>query len=83
MSENNHHKEHSHRITISHQQLSNAAALMLLCAFFIFLTGFFWGKKSASPQMKDELASFSFADTLYTVFSAVREQPLEDEKTRR
>lgn len=50
---------------ISQQQISTVAALFLMFAFFIFLAGVFWGKKTVLEISDEQLTSDSFADTIY------------------
>ena len=58
----------SKRMEISQQQISTVAALFLIFAFFIFLAGVFWGKKTVLEVTQEQLTSDSFADTIYNAF---------------
>ena len=53
-------------ITLSNRQASLFIAAGLLIIFFSFITGYFWGKRSAISQFCMSVEQSSFADRIYT-----------------
>ncbi len=68
MADNSHNPENNKRMEISQQQVSVVAATCLMLAFFVFIAGVFWGKKSILEISPAQLTSDSFADTIYDTF---------------
>lgn len=55
-------------LQLDQQQVSYIVAGLLMMAFFIFIAGFYWGKKNAIEPLADQLASDSLADKIYYAF---------------
>lgn len=69
MSHNSQNAENNKRMEISQQQVSIIAALCLTLAFFIFIAGVFWGKKSILERSPAELTGDIFTDRIYDACS--------------
>jgi hypothetical protein len=71
-------KENS--LTIDRKQASRLVSCSLLCAFFIFVAGYFWGKKKAfelySTTNRDEVASGAITESL----DALYDEPIQYSK---
>lgn len=64
---------------IPNRQLSVIVATILLLAFFVFMTGYFLGKKKVVEQFTQEMHQDAFADKIYTtVLSTQENQQLEN-----
>lgn len=60
-------------LQINQQQLSYVISGILILSFFIFLSGYYWGKKSAIEVWTDQLKAESLADKLYCAFCSFNE----------
>ncbi len=68
-------------LRLNEQQLSHIVAALLLVAFFIFIGGYYWGKKSALEPFADQLESDSLADKVsYAFFTLYDQQEQDDEE---
>lgn len=61
-------KEIDEDIHFSAQQMSYAVACLLLIFFFIFMTGYYWGKKSAIESFAAQIESDSLSDKISYAF---------------
>jgi len=52
-------------LQLTHRQVSHLIAALLLLAFFIFMAGFYWGKKSAYEPIAERLSDHSLSDRVY------------------
>src|SRR3989337_212428 len=52
-------------LVFDRRQASIVVATLILIAFFIFISGYFWGKKRAMEQFVDQVSQGSFADQVY------------------
>jgi len=62
-------EERSH----SRRWISDVAAGAVLCAFFIFMTGYFIGKRGAVEEVTHHAERDSFADCIYSSFQGLRD----------
>ncbi|MCL4360978.1 SPOR domain-containing protein [Candidatus Dependentiae bacterium] len=58
-----------------HQQLAQAIALILISTFFIFIAGYYWGKKSALENFSAQFEQDSFADKVSYSLCSLYDQP--------
>jgi hypothetical protein len=67
-------------LTLSQTNVSRIVVLCILCMLFIFITGYYLGKKNQSEELAEHMHQGAFADqihsSLYTMYS-----PQEHEKT--
>ena len=56
----------NHGLFIASRQLSFIIAGLLFLTFFIFMTGYFLGKKSIVEQFSEQIQQEAFADQVYT-----------------
>ena len=65
---------------VPNRQLSLVVAIILLLAFFIFMTGYFLGKRKAVEQFTQNMQQEAVADKIYTmVLSAQENQSSSDD----
>jgi hypothetical protein len=65
-------------VEIPHYQLTATIALLLLLYVITFLTGYFWGKKSALEEFADQIKNESFSDKVYASLCSLYDQPSEN-----
>lgn len=66
-------------IKLNQKQISYAAAMWLMLSFFIFIAGYYWGKKSTFDPISEQIAYSSLADKVYYAFCALNENEQESE----
>ena len=52
-------------IQLTIQQVSRIAAGLIMSSFFIFIAGYYWGKKSVTEQTLEEVAERVLTDKIY------------------
>lgn len=62
-------------VEIHHYQITGLVALTLILWGISFLTGFFWGKKSAFEEFAEHIKNESFSDKVYASLCSIYEQP--------
>ncbi len=62
-------------VEIHHYQITGLVALTLILWGISFLTGFFWGKKSAFEEFAEQIKNESFSDKVYASLCSIYEQP--------
>lgn len=55
-----------HSIEFTQQQLIGLIAALFICFLFMFMAGYYWGKKSAVEQLSVQFDQESFADRIYS-----------------
>lgn len=75
--ENNQNTEKNFEVT--YQQLANYVAGFLVLSFFIFIAGYYWGKKSGIEPFTQKLENDSLEDKMYYAFCALNEVSAESD----
>jgi hypothetical protein len=58
--------------------LNRLFAVAIVCALFIFVAGYFWGKKTATDQLITAIEKDSFADQIYYSMCSIYDQKDDD-----
>lgn len=61
----------SHTIEVTHKQASYLVALIIIGMFFIFIAGYYWGKKTASEVFAEQTGQEALSDKIYTSLCAL------------
>lgn len=64
----------------SHRFLISSCAAFLLILFFVFMAGYYWGKKSAIEQLSHQFDQESFADRVYSSMYMMYDAGEEDDE---
>lgn len=67
-------------IQLTQQHMSHIIALLLVMLFFIFMSGYYWGKKTALEHFTTQLENDSLADKVSYAFCSLYDSP-EGEET--
>ncbi len=59
-------KKLNYTVDLTHVHMSRISALGILGAFFIFMAGYYWGKKGAAEDLTHMVAHESLADKVYS-----------------
>lgn len=59
--------EHAHGLELTQQQVSSVIASLLMLSFFIFIGGYYWGKKQAAEILSSTVQEQFLADKVYTM----------------
>ena len=62
-------------LELNQSQVSGIVACALLGTFFIFMAGYYWGKKSAVEHFSSQFEQDSFADRIYSSMCLLYETP--------
>lgn len=66
-------------VQLDQQQISYIVASALMGSFFIFMAGYYWGKKNALEPVTEQFTSDSLADKIYCALCS-EEKKVEEEK---
>ncbi|MBA3953964.1 SPOR domain-containing protein [Candidatus Dependentiae bacterium] len=71
--------EQVHGLQLTQQQVSSLIASLLMLSFFIFIGGYYWGKKQAAEVLSSTVQNEFLADKVYTTLQIARleEKPEE------
>lgn len=61
-------------IEFSQQRASHIIAGLLVCAFFIFIAGYYWGKKTSIETLTEQLVQDSLADKMLCAFCCLNDE---------
>ncbi len=59
-------RNNNYTITISPLHLRLISASLIGIIFFVFITGYYWGKKNAAEEILNQFSQDSFADKIYS-----------------
>lgn len=62
-------------LEIYHYQLTVVVAVIMMLYGITFLTGYFWGKKSALEEFAEQIKNESFSDKVYASLCSLYDQP--------
>ena len=65
------------QVQLDQQQISYIVATALMGSFFIFMAGYYWGKKNALEPVTEQFTSDSLADKIYCALCS-EEKKVED-----
>jgi hypothetical protein len=65
---------------LSQNQINHVIAALCMVFFFIFIAGYYWGKKSALEHFTNQLESDSLADKVSYAFCSLYDAPEEAEE---
>ena len=63
------------KLELNQNHIQGIVACVLLGTFFIFMAGYYWGKKSAVEQLAGQFEHDSFADKIYSSMCSLYETP--------
>jgi hypothetical protein len=62
-------------VEMHHYQITSLITALFLLFVITFLTGYFWGKKSALEEFAEQIKNESFSDKVYASLCALYDQP--------
>ncbi|MGC2310000.1 MAG: hypothetical protein WA432_00060 [Candidatus Babeliaceae bacterium] len=80
---NKKHENDENSLKISQSQLQKIVIVMFLSIIFIFIAGYFWGKKTAQENLIKDYEQEAFADKIYTSLCSLCETEDEEEKAEK
>lgn len=75
----NHQPKKKDTLQLTQQQISQMLALSLVVTFFVFMAGFYWGKKSVIEPYIEQVSSDSLSDKVSYAFCTLYDAEEEDE----
>lgn len=67
---------------LNNRQVSWAVAVIVLLSFFVFITGYFLGKRKAVEAFSHTVDQHSFADQIYTSMCSLYDAPTSDNSVK-
>lgn len=68
--------------TLTHAHIARLGAGLLMMFFFIFIAGYYWGKKQAVEQLASQFTQDSFADKVYSSLCSLYDVSEDEDKDK-